>query len=61
MLSMVLGFFFLANTTGSFIRYPVMMAGAIPLASIVRILFAPLPRNLLTNSPAMAPISTGSI
>ena len=39
MLSSVFGFFFFANTTGRFIRNPIMIAGAMPDASIVRILF----------------------
>ena len=59
--SIVTGFFFLAKTTGSPITYPVMMAGAMPLASMVMILSAPANAKRRANSSATRFIRTGSI
>ena len=61
MLSMVEGFFFLANTTGTFKRKPTMIAGAIPEASMVKILLISLFANLRTNSIDIDCNSVGSI
>ena len=56
----LLGIFFLINTTGRFIRYPVRIAGAIPDASMVTILFIPLSLNRRANSCAQCIMSWGS-
>ena len=61
MLPIVLGFFFLANTTGRFIRNPIIMAGAMPDASMVRILLTLVLAKRRMNSTAMSFIRFGSI
>ena len=59
--SIVLGFFFLAKITGRSSRKPTMMAGAIPLASMVITLLNRSEAKRRTNSTAIAFISVGSI
>ena len=60
-LRMVFGDFFLAKTTGRSSRNPTMMAGAIPLASMVITLLTGVEANRRTNSTAIAFIRPGSI
>ena len=59
--SIVFGVLFLAKTTGRCNRYPTIIAGAIPLASIVTILSIFSQAKRLTNSSAIAFIIIGSI
>ena len=61
MFSIVLGFFFFAKTTGSSSKYPTIIAGAIPLASIVSILLIFVLAKRRTNSTAIDFIRIGSI
>ena len=60
MLSIVLGCFFLMNTTGSCIWYPSIIAGAMPEASMVTILLIFLSANSRANSSANLYIRLGS-
>ena len=59
--SMVAGFFFLANTTGRSRRNPIIMAGAMPDASMVMILFISVEAYRLISSTAICFIKFGSI
>ena len=61
MFSMVLGFFFFAKTTGNSSKYPTIIAGAIPLASIVITLLIFVLAKRRTNSTAIDFIKIGSI
>ena len=58
---MVLGTFFLANTTGNSNKYPTIIAGAMPLASTVKILLILVLAKRRTNSTAIDFIKMGSI
>ena len=60
-LDMVEGFFFLANTTGKSSKKPIIIAGAMPDASTVKILFTPFKSKRFENSTAMDFIKLGSI
>ena len=58
---MVDGFFFLANTTGKSSKKPIMMAGAMPLASMVSILLMSVLAYRRIISTAICFIRFGSI
>ena len=61
MLVIVEGFFFLAKTTGKSKRKPIIIAGAMPDASTVRILLTPNKLKRSENSAAIDFIKLGSI
>jgi hypothetical protein len=61
MFCIVLGLDFFAKSTGTFKIAPTIMAGAIPLASMVMTLLISCEENRLTSSSAIICIRAGSI